>query len=223
VANPESADPVGEGEYVVDQGECLSSIAYENGFLVETLWNHPGNASLRAGRKDPNILMPGDRVHIPDVRTREESCATDSAHTFLLRQITHVHRIVLLDSDGKPRESLRYKITIKGGSTKSGTTGSDGVVEVSILPNAREGELVVYSDLGEETYELHLGAMDPPTTVSGIQARLNNLGYSCGEVDGLMGPKTAGALKCFQKDQNLTASGKVDDGTRDALVRLHGF
>ena len=219
----DSPDPVGSGEYVVQQGECLASIAYENGLLPDTLWNHPKNASLKAGRKDPNILMPGDRVYIPEVREREESCATDGTYIFQLSQPTEMLRVVLLDSDGNPRKSLQYTIKLKGSKPKSGRTGADGVVKVPILPNTREAELVVQSDLGEETYELYLGAIDPPTTLTGIQARLNNLGYFCGEVDGLMGPLTAGALQRFQKNQNLTANGKLDGNTRDALVKQHGF
>lgn len=223
MANPESSDPVGDGEYVVQQGDCLSSIAFENGLLPETIWNDPGNAALKAGRKDPNILFPGDQIHIPAVRLREENCGTDATHTFQLKQATKTLRVVLLDSDGNPRKSLRYQVKVKDGLAKTGTTGSDGIVQISILPNAREAELVVNSNLGEERYELHLGTIDPATTLSGMQARLNNIGYYCGEVDGLMGPKTAGALARFQKSHNLAVTGDVDDDTRDALVKQHGF
>lgn len=221
--NPESPDPVGDGEYVVGQGECMSSIAYENGFLMDTLWNHPGNANLKAGRKDPNVLLPGDRVHIPDVRIREENCSTDNNYQFLLKSVTEVIRIVLLDSDGNPRKSLPYKIKIKNGKTKSGKTDSSGIVELPIYPNAREGELVVKGLDGEEHYELKLGAIDPPSTVTGIQGRLNHLGFFCGEVDGDVGPKTANAIRKFQECQNLAITGTMDDDTRDALVKKHGF
>jgi hypothetical protein len=223
VPNPESANPVGDGEYVVDQGECLSSIAYENGFLPETIWNDPGNASLKAGRKDPNVLLPGDKLHIPSPRVREESCATDNQHQFVLKGVREVLRVVLLDSDGNPRSSLRYTIKIKGQRPKSGTTGGDGIVEAPILPNAREGELIVHSKDGTEKYELDLGAIDPVSTVSGVQARLNNLGFLCGKVDDILGPKTGNALRKFQDSRNLPATGELDDATRNALLSEHGF
>jgi hypothetical protein len=223
MGNPESADPVGDGEYVVQQGDCLSSIAFENGLLPETIWNDPGNASLKSGRKDQNILFPGDQVHIPDVRIRTESCATDNNHQFLLKSVTEVLRIVLLDSDGKPREGLSYSIRIKGGRTKTGKTDSDGVIEVPIYPNARNGELVVKGKETDEHYELELGALDPSSTVTGIQSRLNHLGFSCGEVDGDLGPKTMSAIKSFQESQNLSVTGNIDDETRNAIVKQHGF
>lgn len=219
----ESPDPVGDGEYVVAQGECMASIAYENGFLVDTLWNDPGNASLKASRKDRNILLPGDRVHIPDKRMRSENCSVDSDHKFELKGAKEVLRIALLDSDGKPRKSLLYTIKIRGGREKSGKTDGNGVIEAPIPPNAREGKLIVKGEWGEEHYDLEIGAIDPPSTVSGIQSRLNHLGFVCGEVDGIMGPKTAGAIEKFQKNQNLKETGEMDDDTRDALVRQHGF
>jgi hypothetical protein len=223
MSNPDSPGPVGDGEYVVQQGECLSSIAFENGFLPETLWNDPGNAKLKSGRKDPNILFPGDSVHIPDVRIRTESCATDNNHQFLLKSVTEVLRIVLLNSDGNPRKSLPYSVKIKGGRSKSGTTDSSGVIEVPIYPNAREGELIVKGEETDEHYELELGALDPPSTVTGIQSRLNHLGFFCGDVDGQLGPKTASAIRSFQKNQNLTATGALDDNTRSEIVKQHGL
>ena len=223
MSNSDSPDPVGDGEYVVDQGECMASVAYENGFLLETLWNHPGNAQLKSGRKDPNVLLPGDRVHIPEKRIREESCATDNNHQFVVKGATEILRIVLLDSDGKPRGSLPYILKVKGGRTKSGCTNKNGLVEAPIPPNAREGELIINSGGAEEHYELDLGAIDPPSTVTGVQARLNNLGFSCGDVDGALGPLTAGAIRKFQESQNLPVTGKMDDNTCDALFSQHGF
>jgi Putative peptidoglycan binding domain len=223
MSNSDSPDPVGDGEYVVDQGECMASIAYENGFLLETLWNDPGNAKLKVERKDPNVLLPGDRVHIPEKRIREESCATDNNHQFVQKGVTEALRIVLLDSEGKPRASLPYILKIKGGRTKSGYTNKNGLIEAPILPNAREGELIINSGEAEEHYDLDLGAIDPPSAVTGVQARLNNLGFSCGDVDGELGPVTAGAIRKFQESQNLPVTGKIDDNTRDALVSAHGF
>ena len=43
-----------------------------------------------------------------------------------------------------------------------------------------------------------------------IQQALSDKGYYQGEVSGTWGPDSIGALKRFQKDQNLTDSGKLD-------------
>ena len=52
-------------DYTVQSSDCMSSIAYENGFFWKTLWNLPDNTALKAQRKNPNVLMTGDIVHIP--------------------------------------------------------------------------------------------------------------------------------------------------------------
>ncbi len=41
---------------------------------------------------------------------------------------------------------------------------------------------------------------------------------SCGPIDGVSGSQSAAALAAFQKNQNLPATGRLDDATRAALV-----
>ena len=216
--------PAGEGEYIVAQGECLSSIAFENGILEDNLWNHPANAALRARRKDRRILLPGDRLYVPPIDPGEYDRPTDALHKFRRLSVHEKLRIVLRDSKGKPRPNLRYFLTIERKLVKQGTTSPEGLIEASILPNARDGHLHILDPHGDEHYDLHLGALDPPPTVSGWQARLNNLGFHCGEVDGIVGPHTRAAIRAFQRHKDLPITGDLDHDTRNALVSEHnGF
>lgn len=50
-----------------------------------------------------------------------------------------------------------------------------------------------------------------------LQAALDRAGFSPGEIDGRAGPVTKRALAAFQKEHDLTPSGKVDGETWDAL------
>jgi hypothetical protein len=77
--------PVGQGEYVVSQGECISSIAKDAGHFWKTIWYDEANAELRKIRKNPGALLPGDRVHVPEIRLKEQSCVTDKRHLFVRR------------------------------------------------------------------------------------------------------------------------------------------
>ena len=52
----------------VNRGDSIPSLAHDNGHFWETLWNHGDNAALKALRKTPNILMPGDEVFVPEIR-----------------------------------------------------------------------------------------------------------------------------------------------------------
>lgn len=83
-------------DYKVKDGDCLSSIAFSKGFFWETLWNHGDNSSLKSKRKDPNVLNPGDVVHIPDLTLNEESCATEAEHKFKLKGVPAKLKIKLL-------------------------------------------------------------------------------------------------------------------------------
>src|SRR5438046_1679636 len=69
-------------DYQVQRGDCINSIAFDGGFFWETLWHHASNASLKSKRKDPNVLMEGDFVHIPDIIFKEELVATEESHRF---------------------------------------------------------------------------------------------------------------------------------------------
>lgn len=53
--------------------------------------------------------------------------------------------------------------------------------------------------------------------VARVQRSLNQLGYDCGVVDGLMGPSTRACLEAFQKANGLWETGKLDEATLDKI------
>lgn len=53
--------------------------------------------------------------------------------------------------------------------------------------------------------------------VRDAQQRLEALGHSHGQIDGLMGPQTRDALRAFQRDKGLPTTGELDWETRLAL------
>ncbi len=50
-----------------------------------------------------------------------------------------------------------------------------------------------------------------------VQEALDSRGYAVGEIDGKWGPRTSGALKDFQSNQGIDATGRVNTETFDAL------
>ena len=50
-----------------------------------------------------------------------------------------------------------------------------------------------------------------------VQARLSQLGYFNGEIDGIYDNETVDAIKNYQADNNLVANGKLDSATTTAL------
>jgi N-acetylmuramoyl-L-alanine amidase len=205
----------------VKQGDCISSIAEENGFFWETVWDHPENQELRELRDDPNILFPGDIVFVPDIRVKEVSEPTNEVHKFRVKNAPAKLKLRIL-KDGESRADEPFVLTIDGEEKEVGTISSDGNILISIPPTAEKGELTIGEGDNKEIYELNLGYLDPIETTTGVKARLINLGFDCGKVDNEMNDETAEAISDFQSYiQHPNPSGEMDDQTRDALDALH--
>jgi hypothetical protein len=212
--------------HVVSPGDCILSLADENGLFWETLWDAPENADLRSRCKDPNTLLSGDSVFIPDLRHKDVSVKTDAKHRFRRKGVPGKLVLRLAFANGDPRANVRFQLTIDG-AVKSGTTDADGYLRVTLPCNAASGTLKILrnpedDDSEDEELELTLGALPPGDDVGGIQARLANLGCGDLEEDGTLGPKTQAALKTFQRANDLPDTGQPDAATCDRLRELHG-
>lgn len=60
---------------------------------------------------------------------------------------------------------------------------------------------------------------DSPLNLSWVQNKLNNLGYDCGDVDGVLGSKTRLCIRSYQIANGLVMSGNLDDPTIEALLK----
>jgi N-acetylmuramoyl-L-alanine amidase len=213
-------------EHIVEQGECLSSIAETYGFADwKTIYNHELNAGFREKRNDPNVLFPGDRLFVPDKTIKNETCETGRIHRFCLARKQTRLRLTVRDIDGDPLAGKKYKLIVAG-ATYKGVLPDDARLEQPIPADATEGELTVWSDDDypdyPDTWKLKLGHMDPVESLSGVQARLNNLGYDSGAVDGIDGPRTQAAVKAFQKGRHLEVDGIAGPQTQAALISEYG-
>jgi N-acetylmuramoyl-L-alanine amidase len=206
----------------VKQGECIGTIAYDAGFFWETIWKHPRNAQLKRRRGNPNVLMAGDQVFIPDKQTKEEPCATGMVHTFRMKGIPIRFKIRILDALHQPRAGVVYELDIDG-STSTGVTPEDGLISRVIEPAATKAKLKLNpGGSEEEIYEFSLGHLNPADDISGLQSRLKNLGYLDGEPSGSMDDATREAIRNFQAAANLEITGEANHGTRDVLLTAHG-
>ncbi|PRP91450.1 putative peptidoglycan binding domain protein [Enhygromyxa salina] len=205
--------------YRVRQGECISSIAHRHGLFPDDLWQAPDNAELRAARRNPNSLAPGDVIVIPDREPKQAKLALDSSHTFKIKGVP-AKLSVLVSDDGEALADRAYTLTVDG-VRHEGATDSDGKVEVWVAPGSRRALLEVEveaDDIWE--YELELGGLDAVETIRGAQARLTNLGYGCPS-SGQLDDDTRAALEAFQADHEVSVSGELDEPTIAALAEHH--
>lgn len=217
------------GKYhTVEQGECFSSLAFKYGFEnYRAIYEHAENAELKKQRANPNVLYPEDMVFIPDNELKEVDGETEKKHKFVLMREKVTFRIVLKGEDEKPFANTRYEMTIEK-TVYEGKTDGTGKIEQEISANARKGQIILYSngaDGGEVVGVLPLsfGHLDPVHETTGVQERLNNLGFGCGKADGVIGEKTKAALLAFQKKYDLPETGNPCSATMEKLRQAHDW
>jgi len=205
------------GLHEVQQGECISDIAYRAGLLPATIWKHSSNAKLKERRQDQYVLMPGDQVYIPDKRHREEQGQTNKRRRFRRKGVPEKFRIQLLEQ-GLPLDNANYIMEING-RLVSGKTDVKGWLKQPIFPNDQTARLIVNPGTAEEyEYEVVLGGIDPKDVVTGWQQRLINLGYDC-QLSGELDDQTKSALAFFQEDYGLEMTGEPDSDTQLKLEK----
>jgi hypothetical protein len=200
-------------QHAVQQGDCFSNIAEQYGIPWKTIWNHPDNAELKAKRKDPNVLFPGDMVSVPDKNLKEESRPVDARHKFKKKgEPTHVKIRLLLDDE--PRAGVRYQLVVDG-TTSKGSTDGGGYLHELIPSDAQNGVLIVEEGTAQEIFQLGFGTLDPIDTDSGVRGRLEALGYEVKD-------DLASAVRAFQFKEKLDVTGVIDDLLRAKLKGKFG-
>ncbi|HEX8407936.1 MAG TPA: peptidoglycan-binding domain-containing protein [Thermoanaerobaculia bacterium] len=205
--------------HTIVQGESVASVAFAHGLLPETVWSHPENAELRKLRADPYVLLPGDELFLPQREPKSVSAATGRRHVFRRKRVPDVLRVQLRDVDGQPRAGLRYVLDVDGVRRPPRTTDAEGFVAEPVAPNARRGVLCLGEDESERV-ELHFGRLDPISEITGVQARLQSLGFEVPE-SGELDARTALAIGRFQRAHKLPVTGEADAVTRERLDAIY--
>jgi N-acetylmuramoyl-L-alanine amidase len=109
----------------------------------------------------------------------------------------------------------------------SGSTAKNGLIEQVVPAQLTQATLdVSFQRPGGQCIRrcwiLKLGHLDDIAEPTGIQARLNNLGFDCGTVDGIIGPRTESAIRHFQKWAGLHIDGIAGPKTQAKLKSVHG-
>lgn len=213
-----------ETTYTVKKDECVTKLADRYGLTPETIWN--ANGELAKKRASMNILAAGDQVKIPARKPKWKSGPAGKRYIVRLAAQKTWLRVRFLDAYEVARDGLPYLLSVTTLSgipvpDVEGETDDDGFVIQQIPADSTTATITLGFDDEQEVHEMHLSRLDPVETDSGLQARLNNLGYGCGEEDGKIGPATKNAIRRFQQDRGLKVTGEADDATRRALADLH--
>ncbi len=212
-------------EHVVERGETLVAIGLDAGFrTLRAIREHPANAGLFAARPDPNLLQPGDRLTIPDLTVRQEACQSEQEHVFRAKTVKVFFRTLLRDDEDQICAGSKYRLEFDG-RTVEGTTTAAGMIEQEIRASTREVSVTAWIDErdGEAgfTWKVKLRSYAPVENLEGLQKRLRNLGFDCGDPTGEMNDETQSAITDFQEHYGLDVTGEPDAVTRKTLAELH--
>jgi N-acetylmuramoyl-L-alanine amidase len=211
--------------HTVQQGECLSSIAYDYKLPHwRTIYDHPENGAFKAKRPDPNLIYPGDVLYIPNSEEKEEGHPTDQRHIFVVEIPPTYINIRIQDFEKKPIRNAPYELDMDAVQV-TGNTDGEGWIRHRIPAWAELGVLKVYpcTENAETvvSWNVRLGHLDPLDTTSGVKGRLNNLGYYSGEIDDVEDEVYDAAVREFQEDHGLVVDGIVGPNTKGKLNEEH--
>lgn len=218
-------------EHIVQEGEHLAGIAAQHGFSdVDTIFSHPENAELKKTRANPNLLLAGDRVFIPDPEAKEEGASTEQRTVFAVKSLGLELHVKVVNQGF---EAFQGDVVLHVGNTSTPMTPKGEVFESFLDPLAKEAELrfpVSETERKRPPIPLEPGRLDPIETLSGQQQRLNNLGYFAGFVKTeatdpkKIDPQFLWAVQEFQCDHMGPgeADGVIGKKTLDKLKQVYG-
>ena len=192
--------------HIVRPGEYLDQICFRNGIKPEDTWDLPKNAELREQRADPNLLNPGDILHLPEDSRSPLTITAGATNHYSARVPETTINIVLQDFDG-PVANADILVSGLEPLERKFRTDEQGKIRIENIPVTTRSLFLKSLD-GAIDMDLRIGELNPIHEVSGWTGRLQNLGFS--------------SLLAFQDSQGISPTGEPDKETIAALEEAYG-
>ena len=126
----------------IGEGDCISSIAFNNGISDwKKLYDYQ-DQKFKDSRKNPNSLNKGDQIKIPLGKELSDTKPIGSVVKVTIASPKTVRlRLVVIDNAGKPLNdkpcTLMWAVGVLSWGTKKGKTAANGLIETDIPANSR--------------------------------------------------------------------------------------
>jgi N-acetylmuramoyl-L-alanine amidase len=205
--------------YVIREGDHLAGLAHRMQFDADSVWNDAKNEQLRQRRPNRDILLAGDVLFVPDDHAAPLPLSVGSSNSYVAEVPKVKTRVRFLQGDA-PIANEACELVIPGVPPSRARSDGDGWVEFDTPVLARAVK-VSFPALTIDVL-LAVGHLDPVSAPSGMRMRLQMLGYYNGPWRGGTQAVLAAALRAFQRNESLDATGEPDEATRAALVQAVG-
>jgi Putative peptidoglycan binding domain len=184
---------------------------------------------LKQKRENPHVLLPGDKVFVPNKTAKEYSRPADNQHTFEVLTKPLFLKMELRREYDDPIANTPCDLVVDS-DTFSLTSDGKGKLQQKISKKAHSASLRIKDRLQlhdseipfERLLTIRIGDLNPADQPSGQVARLANLGYYRGSIDKVDPDEFKSAVEEFQCENGLTVDGKVGPQTQAKLKTVHG-
>lgn len=212
--------------HIIKTGDCFSSIAKLYGFHdADVIYQDPANAELRKNRPNLHVLKPKDTVYIPEKKAKTIVLPSETCSVFTIKGLLSELKLAIEDFDGNPLPNTDYLLDVAG-IKYEGTTDGTGMMTQKIDAIAKKATLTLFLDTDKKNsifWSLELGSLTPHAETTGIQARLNNLGYYCANENGDIDSTTISAINAFKIDNGLANDAVIDNALTSKLLSIYGI
>lgn len=203
-----------DGIHKVVAGDTVSSVAAFYGFTEweSKVWDAAENAQLKEQRINPNTLLPGDEVFIPELEQKQEARPVDDWHQFHVKRNKRTLRLKLQNADDTAIANRPYTIepdaSFRGTFVqKNQTTSPEGVIEEEIPHTLTKATLTLPDD--NLTVKLQIGFLRPLPASEPVEGPALDIG---GALEGAKGALSGG----------LGSLGEVASGAAGGLAGAAG-
>ncbi len=148
--------------HTVKKGQHLTGIAKSYGFKGSDwrkLYNHPENASLRKKRKDPNVILAGDKVKVPAVSLKDLK-----AHH---KQLVELYKNVAA-AEAPVKETFAMIAQVQGDAERLQKAGISSEKQVKELLKAKERARKAWKNAEKWQSLCKLGGKNDPSFAGSI-------------------------------------------------------
>ena len=142
---------------------------------------------------------------------------------YVLQATREILRVRFTEADFGGDRQARFVAKPDQGPETRGMLAGDGTMQIDILPGVAKINVDVFVDDNDQpqgSYDLAVGHLDPVEEISGVQARLGNLGYYSGPITGTLDDATRRAVSAFRLDafeEDQDDKAEIDTAVMQAL------